>query len=94
MSDPGTQKNDGDEDGNLKAIRLTGPLLTAGIQMAVTIVAMVFIGRWLDTKFGTDPWLMTVFGLLGSGGGLFSFIRTALAAGKAESEQRPSDRGK
>jgi F0F1-type ATP synthase assembly protein I len=50
---------------------------------------MFFIGRWLDSKFGTAPWLMIVGGLIGSAGGLISFIRTALDVGGRESTKEP-----
>ena len=62
--------------------------------MAAAVVVMFFLGRWLDTKFGTGPWLMTLGALIGSGGGLYSFIRTALEAGRADSEKKtPENRG-
>jgi F0F1-type ATP synthase assembly protein I len=73
----------------MKAVRSIGPLLSAGIQLAITVVAMFFIGRWLDGKFGTAPWLMIVGGLIGSAGGLISFIRTALEVSRSESTKEP-----
>ena len=73
-----------------KAIRTAGPLFTSGLQMAVAVVLMIFLGRWLDDKFGTDPWLMTLGALIGSGGGLYSFIKTALEVSRAESEKNSS----
>ena len=83
--------NTGKNQGNpFNAIRAGGPLLGAGVQMAAAVVLMFFFGRWLDTKFGTDPWLMMAGSLIGAGGGLFSFIRTALKAGKSESEKNSS----
>jgi F0F1-type ATP synthase assembly protein I len=42
------------------------PYLGLGITFTVTILAFLFLGRWLDTKLGTEPWLM----LLGSAVGL------------------------
>jgi len=40
-------------------------------QIAITIATCVFlgvfIGRFLDNRFGTEPWLLLVFSLLGVG---------------------------
>ena len=59
-----------------------GPFLTLGIQLALGVVAFFFLGKWLDSLFATEPWLMIAGLVLGSGGGLFKFIRTALVMGK------------
>ncbi len=64
-----------------------GPFLTLGIQLALTVVACFFIGRWLDNVFGTSPWLMILGLALGISGGLISFIRTSLAAGKQQDQE-------
>lgn len=47
----------------------------AGIPTTLTIGALLgfFAGRWLDTRFGTEPWLQLI--LLGLG--LASAVRTA-----------------
>ena len=46
--------------------RKADPYLGLGITFTVTILAFLFLGRWLDTKLGTEPWLM----LLGAATGL------------------------
>jgi F0F1-type ATP synthase assembly protein I len=91
---PGDDTGKRGPESPFKAVRSVGPLLSAGIQLAVTVVAMFFIGRWLDGKFDTSPWLMIVGGLIGSAGGLISFIRTAMAVGRAESKKEPSSDNK
>jgi F0F1-type ATP synthase assembly protein I len=55
----------------------------------LAVVVMFFLGRWLDGKFGTDPWLMIVGGCVGSAGGLISFIRTALDVSRSETNKEP-----
>ena len=42
-----------------------GVFLTVGIQLAVTVVVLFFLGRWLDERLGTSPWLMLAGLLLG-----------------------------
>ena len=91
MIGPGGDSNGGEPDSSLKAFRLAGPLFGAGIQMAAAIVAMFFFGRWLDAKYGTDPWLMMSGALIGCGAGLYSFIKTALDMSRKESENKSSE---
>ena len=61
-----------------------GPFLTQGLQLALTVVVCFFLGRWLDGYFGTGH-LLTIVGLVvGIVGGMLSFFRAAIAAGKEE----------
>ena len=70
------------------ALRSSGGYLTLGIQLAVTVVAFFFIGKYLDEKFGTTPWLMVIAIMFGSIGGLIKFFRTVMELTKQEDEQR------
>lgn len=56
--------------------------LGLGTQLAVTIVAMVFLGVWLDGKFSTTPILTIIFSFLGIIGGLYSFIKSTIKSDK------------
>ncbi len=47
------KKNDEGESKNL--ISELTPYLGLGLQLAVTVTAMVFLGIWLDNKFDTSP---------------------------------------
>jgi ATP synthase protein I len=58
-----------------------GPYLGLGLQLAVTVTIMVFIGVWLDGKFNTDPVLTIIFSFLGVFAGLYTFIKSVLKAG-------------
>ena len=51
-----------------------------GFTLAVTIVVCVLGGRWLDTRWETEPWLMLVGAFFGIGAGLYHFIKAVLAA--------------
>ena len=72
-----------------------GPYLTLGLQLAVTVVVFFFLGRWLDGKFGTDPWLMLAGLAVGVAGGLAAFLLKAFALGREEdreTEERKKER--
>ena len=51
-----------------------------GIEMAVAIVLGWAFGRYLDGKFGTEPYLMLIFLLLGIAAGFKGLIRAAKRA--------------
>lgn len=51
-----------------------------GLQFALTILVFVFVGIWLDRRFGTAPWLLILCVFAGAGGGFFSMYRRVTAA--------------
>jgi ATP synthase protein I len=53
------------EEKDRKLLRMIGVLSTVGMAMVFATVIGLFIGHWLDTKFGTSPWLTALFLLLG-----------------------------
>ncbi|PYP32877.1 MAG: hypothetical protein DMD49_04720 [Gemmatimonadetes bacterium] len=53
-----------------------------GIQLAVTILAGVLLGRWVDHKVGTDGIFTILGGLLGFSATLYSLIRELSQANK------------
>ena len=64
------------DSGVTKSLRDVGPYLGLGLQLAITIVAMVLLGSWLDKKFNLNYILTLVMGLFGIGIGLYNLIRT------------------
>jgi uncharacterized membrane protein YfcA len=65
-----------DESGVAKSLRDVGPYLGLGLQLAVTIVAFVLIGSWLDKKFSQNYVFTLIFGVFSIGIGLYNLIRT------------------
>lgn len=62
--------------------RRAGSASTAGIVLVVCIAIGYFLGAWLDRTFGTDPWLMLVFTLLGVAAGFIEMFRIVLRVSK------------
>lgn len=87
MGTPGRKGDDAGVSGYSKAMRNAGPLLTSGIQLAASVVLMMFAGRWLDGQLGWSPWLMLAGIFFGLGAGMFQFIRTVGAVGRREAEE-------
>jgi ATP synthase protein I len=75
MGNPEPNKGDSGFSSYGKAIRAAGPLFGSGIQLAASVVIMLFIGRWLDGIFSSTPWLMIVGIFFGFGAGLYNFVR-------------------
>lgn len=57
-------------------LRELGPYLGLGTTLAVTVLAGLGAGYWLDGRLGTRPLLVLLGGTLGLGVGLFHFFKT------------------
>lgn len=49
-------------------------LASVGLEMGLSVLIGWGIGRWLDKKFHTDPWLMIVFLLFGVAAGFKTLL--------------------
>ena len=58
-----------------------GPYIGLGLQLAVTVTVMVFLGIWLDGKFDTTPVLTIVCAFFGVFAGMYTFIKSVMKAG-------------
>jgi F0F1-type ATP synthase assembly protein I len=59
-----------------------------GFQFAAVIVVFLFVGQWLDKKFGTNG-LFTIVGVfVGAGGAFYNMYRKITAAQRRDDEQR------
>jgi ATP synthase protein I len=54
----------------------------AGVQFVVSILLFLYIGKWLDAKLGTAPWLLMAGVFLGAGASFYSFYRRVMAASR------------
>ncbi len=71
-----------------------GSFLTLGMQLAVAVLVFFFLGRWLDEKFDTSPWLAISGAAIGITGGMIKFIKSAQDLGKiADKEVKDAHRG-
>ena len=82
MERPEPKPNDsGTENSTLRSI---APYLTMGIQLAIPVILFFFLGKWLDFKFNTSPWLMLSGLILGAVGGMIKFIQSVTALGRQQ----------
>ena len=65
-----------------------GAYLGLGLQFAASILLSVYLGQWLDRRFGTEPWLLFTALLLGAGGSFYSIYRKLMADLRREEAER------
>ncbi|MGA7876116.1 MAG: AtpZ/AtpI family protein [Desulfoferrobacter sp.] len=58
-----------------KLIKQLGVASTLGLQVAFAIFIGLGIGVWLDSRFGTFPWLALVFMIFGIVAGFLNYYR-------------------
>ena len=57
----------------MQALALT---TTISMEIAITVTLGFWLGRFLDDRFGTEPWIMVAGVLLGMGLGIVGIIQT------------------
>jgi F0F1-type ATP synthase assembly protein I len=70
--------------GDRNTLQSFAPFLTLGIQLALSIVVFFFLGKWLDGRFNTSPWLMFGGLLIGGVGGMVKFITSVMKLGQQQ----------
>jgi len=61
---------------------------TIGFQVAFAVFIGLAIGVWLDSRFGTFPWLTLVFLVVGVAAGFLNYYRFAVRQQKEDSESK------
>ena len=69
-----------------------GEYAGVGLQFALTIVAFMFAGMWLDRALGTSPWLLILFVFGGASAGFYSIYRKLMAAQRRADDARRAAR--
>ena len=61
------QDNNNKKTEKFETLRALGKLSQIGFTVAASILVGVFVGRFLDSLLGTEPWLLLAFSLFGVG---------------------------
>jgi ATP synthase protein I len=64
-----------------------------GLQFAVTILVSLWLGTWIDRKFGTAPVFLYVGVFLGAGAAFYSMYRQLMANLEREEQAKRARRG-
>jgi len=54
----------------------------AGVQFVISILLFLYVGKWLDGRLGTAPWLLMAGVFVGAGAGFYSFYRRIMSASR------------
>ena len=62
--------------------------LGLGLQFGLAIIVFMFVGKWLDGRLGTSPWLLILGVFTGAAGGFYSIYRRLMDDQKREDARR------
>ena len=83
-----------DLDGRRPTASQAGEVMGAGLQFAAAILLFLFLGRWLDSKLGTEPWLLLIGVLAGAVGGFASLYRQLVIVPRERERKRREESGR
>ncbi len=58
--------------------RTAAPYLGLGVQLAASVVLMLYLGKWMDSYFETGEVFTLVGAFIGATGGIYNVIRTSM----------------
>lgn len=70
-------------------MREAAPLLGLGLTLAVTVLAGLGAGYWLDGRLGTRPWLLLLGACLGFAAAMYHFIRSVAGSSRGQPDRKP-----
>jgi len=68
-----------------------GSYLTIGLELAVFLLVFIFLGRYLDSRWGTEPWLLMTGATVGLVAGFYNLFRTLSRLDKSKKEKKEGD---
>jgi F0F1-type ATP synthase assembly protein I len=92
----GTQRDQPRDNGKTSAASEGGTSASEfagfGLQFAISILAFLYAGQWLDRRLGTAPWLLIIGLFAGAGLSFYSMYRKLMAAQAREDAARKARR--
>lgn len=76
---PRRTQEPGDRDEERHGAASAANFASLGLQFAIAIVLFLFVGKWLDGKLGTAPWLLILGVFVGAAGGFYNLYRKLMA---------------
>lgn len=61
-----------------ETMRTVAQYTNLGWTLVASVALGVFVGRWADKHFGTEPWFLLLGSVLGIAVGLYYFLATVL----------------
>jgi F0F1-type ATP synthase assembly protein I len=92
MGDPGSDMGQRPQPPRSRSRPLgLGGAASGGIEFTVAILVGLFVGRWLDRRMGTEPWLLILGVFVGAAAGFYNLYRALTTAQRASRSQDRDD---
>ncbi|NIP72152.1 MAG: AtpZ/AtpI family protein [Gammaproteobacteria bacterium] len=62
---------------------------TVGLELGLSVLIGLFVGQWLDARFGTEPWLLLLFLMFGMAAGFRSIYRALKDLNARQDDETP-----
>ncbi len=72
-----------------RAVREAAPLLGLGATLAVTVLAGIGAGYWLDRRLGSQPVFLLVGSCVGVAVAMLHFFRSVSGSSKGQADRKP-----
>ena len=82
--------NGKNKGGGYESLKSVGPYLGIGLELAITILIFLLLGRYLDNRWDTTPWLMIAGAALGFAAGFYGMFKTLAGLSKPR-DRNPKD---
>ena len=79
-------------EGSGKSLGAAGKYAGLGMQFVVSILLFLYVGQWLDRRFGTAPLFLYVGVFTGAGAAFYSMYRMLMADQRREEAERARSR--
>lgn len=64
-----------------------------GLELAAAVAGFTFLGVWIDRRYDSEPWGVLICAAIGVVGGLFNFVRAAMAASRGADQSQVGAQG-
>lgn len=82
-------RDKGKRQGHQSASVNTSGLAGMGVEFVVAILLCLFVGKWLDSRLGTAPWLLILGVFGGAGASMFAMYRKVFPPEKQKGTTPP-----
>jgi F0F1-type ATP synthase assembly protein I len=76
------------ESDDARAARTASKYAGVGLQFAASIVLFLYLGQWVDRRFGSEPWGLLVGVFVGAGAAFYSMYSRLMADQRRDEEQK------
>lgn len=80
--------------GPASSLGAAGRFAGLGLQFAISIILFLYVGQWLDGRFGTQPLFLYLGVFTGAGAAFYSMYRGLMADERREDERKRLEREK